>query len=231
MESTYCIVYNWKKRETHVLKVHVNCEGCRLKVRKILRKIEGVYTVNINTEHQVVIVSGNVDSAVLIKKLKRSGKRAEVWSSSPTYNHKQEQSNMDQIQFSATNLDVPIDNFMFPASLGNEIEDIPSYENFSVDAMTDEDWKPETRMQNFYRAGTTFPRSVRVEDDMAFRTSYINSQDNGTGSVAYGGPQFHMMPIYEQNLLPSIAMTNYHQGYPYNYHQGYPYNTPSAQLN
>ncbi|KAK9951156.1 hypothetical protein M0R45_006615 [Rubus argutus] len=34
--------------KTHVLKVHINCQGCVKKVRKQLLKIQGVYSVNID---------------------------------------------------------------------------------------------------------------------------------------------------------------------------------------
>ncbi|XP_020598444.1 heavy metal-associated isoprenylated plant protein 37-like [Phalaenopsis equestris] len=68
------------KIQTIVLKVNIHCDGCKHKVRKLLQKIEGVYTVNINVESQKVTVSGNVDSAALIRKLARSGKHAELCS-------------------------------------------------------------------------------------------------------------------------------------------------------
>lgn len=43
----------------------------------------GVYVVNIDQEQQKVTVSGIVDSCSLIKKLAKSGKYAEMWSSIP----------------------------------------------------------------------------------------------------------------------------------------------------
>ncbi|KAK8657407.1 hypothetical protein V6N13_035648 [Hibiscus sabdariffa] len=68
------------KIQTCVLKVNIHCDGCKQKVKKLLRRIEGVYQVNIDAEQQKVSVSGSVDSATLIKKLVRAGKHAEVWS-------------------------------------------------------------------------------------------------------------------------------------------------------
>ncbi|KAL4179159.1 hypothetical protein AMTRI_Chr13g118680 [Amborella trichopoda] len=67
------------KIQTCVLKVHIHCEGCKQEVKKVLQKIEGVYTVSIDAEQQKVTVSGNVDYATLMKKLSRSGKHAEPW--------------------------------------------------------------------------------------------------------------------------------------------------------
>ncbi|KMT18630.1 hypothetical protein BVRB_2g027590 [Beta vulgaris subsp. vulgaris] len=80
--------------ETVVLKVNVNCHGCRLKVKKILKKIEGVYAVNVDAEQQRVIVKGIADSATIIKKLARSGKHAELWSP------KSQHPDLNQEQFS-----------------------------------------------------------------------------------------------------------------------------------
>ncbi|XP_021858369.2 uncharacterized protein [Spinacia oleracea] len=65
--------------ETVVLKVNVDCHGCRRKVKKILKKIEGVYAVHIDAEQQRAVVIGVADSDTLIKKLARSGKHAELW--------------------------------------------------------------------------------------------------------------------------------------------------------
>ncbi|KAL8123917.1 uncharacterized protein LOC141717897 [Apium graveolens] len=69
--------------KTHVLKVHIHCLGCKRKVKKLLKKIEGVYAVNIDLEQQKVTVSGIVDPLLLIKILAKSGKYAELWSSIP----------------------------------------------------------------------------------------------------------------------------------------------------
>ncbi|XP_038984552.1 heavy metal-associated isoprenylated plant protein 37-like isoform X2 [Phoenix dactylifera] len=68
------------KIQTCILKVSIHCDGCKQKVKKLLQKIEGVYSVSIDLENQRVAVSGNVDSETLIKKLARSGKHAELWS-------------------------------------------------------------------------------------------------------------------------------------------------------
>ncbi|XP_042387604.1 uncharacterized protein LOC121979681 [Zingiber officinale] len=80
----------WKKRlrkfplsvlfsQTLILKVIIHCDGCRLQVRKILHRTEGVFSVSIDVEEQKVTVSGDVDAATLIRKLNRAGKHAEPW--------------------------------------------------------------------------------------------------------------------------------------------------------
>ncbi|KAG9448971.1 hypothetical protein H6P81_008936 [Aristolochia fimbriata] len=81
------------KIQTCVLKVNLHCDGCKQKVKKLLQRIEGVYTVNIDAEQQKVTVSGNVDSATLIKKLVRAGKHAELWSQKSNQNQKHQPAN------------------------------------------------------------------------------------------------------------------------------------------
>ncbi|GFQ07386.1 copper transport protein atx1 [Phtheirospermum japonicum] len=78
------------KIQTCDLRVNVHCDGCKQKVKKLLQRIEGVYQVNIDSEHQKVTVSGNIDSATLIKKLVKAGKHAELWSK-PKSNQNQTQ--------------------------------------------------------------------------------------------------------------------------------------------
>ncbi|CAA2938077.1 heavy metal-associated isoprenylated plant 33-like [Olea europaea subsp. europaea] len=77
------------KIQTCVLKVNVHCDGCKHKVKKILQKIDGVYTTKIDAEQGKVTVSGNVDPATLIKKLEKSGKHAELWGAPKANNNQQ----------------------------------------------------------------------------------------------------------------------------------------------
>ncbi|VVB09127.1 unnamed protein product [Arabis nemorensis] len=69
--------------KTYFLKVNINCQGCKMKVKKTLRKVEGVYSVDIDTDQQAVIVRGNLDPEILIKKLNRRGKHAQLLFMSP----------------------------------------------------------------------------------------------------------------------------------------------------
>ncbi|CAH2033671.1 unnamed protein product [Thlaspi arvense] len=79
------------KVQTYSLRVNIHCEGCNQKVKKLLQRIEGVYHVKIEAEHQKVTVSGSVDSATLINKLIKAGKHAELWSPNPKPNSQQPQ--------------------------------------------------------------------------------------------------------------------------------------------
>ncbi|KAJ6413941.1 hypothetical protein OIU84_006696 [Salix udensis] len=69
------------KLQTHTLKVNIDChcDGCKKKIKKMLKKIEGVYSTTIDAEHGKVTVTGDVDPAKLIKQFEKSGKHAELW--------------------------------------------------------------------------------------------------------------------------------------------------------
>ncbi|XP_039019657.1 heavy metal-associated isoprenylated plant protein 33-like isoform X2 [Hibiscus syriacus] len=75
------------KIQTCVLKVNIHCDGCKNKVKKILQKIEGVFKTTVDSEQGKVTVLGNVNPDVLIKKLAKSGKHAELWGSSKATNN------------------------------------------------------------------------------------------------------------------------------------------------
>ncbi|KAF8025791.1 hypothetical protein BT93_F2576 [Corymbia citriodora subsp. variegata] len=64
--------------QTLVLKVYINCDGCKQQVTKTLQKIDGVFEVKVDKEQNKVTVSGTAAPALLIEKLKRKGKHAEL---------------------------------------------------------------------------------------------------------------------------------------------------------
>ncbi|KAL9320297.1 hypothetical protein ACSQ67_012136 [Phaseolus vulgaris] len=67
------------KIQTCVLKVNIDCDGCAQKVKKILQKIDGVYSVKVDAGEGKVVVAGDVDPEKVVKKLKMGGKHAEIW--------------------------------------------------------------------------------------------------------------------------------------------------------
>ncbi|KAJ6305847.1 hypothetical protein OIU78_021217 [Salix suchowensis] len=77
-----------KLQQTHTLKVNIDChcDGCKKKIKKMLKKIEGVYSTKIDAEHGKVTVTGDVDPAKLIKQFEKSGKHAELWGGNQTKN-------------------------------------------------------------------------------------------------------------------------------------------------
>ncbi|XP_058096187.1 heavy metal-associated isoprenylated plant protein 35-like [Magnolia sinica] len=73
------------------LKVSVNCcEGCKRKVKKTLQSISGVLETQIDGSQPKVTVIGKVDSQILIKKLGRVGKSAEIWPNENQKTNKEE---------------------------------------------------------------------------------------------------------------------------------------------
>ncbi|WJX27846.1 hypothetical protein P8452_16627 [Trifolium repens] len=67
------------KYQTWFLKVSIHCEGCRKKVKKVLKRIDGVFTATIDSQQQKVTVTGNVAVETLLRKLVKAGKHAEIW--------------------------------------------------------------------------------------------------------------------------------------------------------
>ncbi|KAL6503439.1 hypothetical protein OROGR_025362 [Orobanche gracilis] len=86
------------KIQTCVLKVNIHCDGCKHKVKKILQKIEGVYTVKIDSEQGKATVSGNVDPSTLMKKLIKNGKHAEIWGAQKSNNSNSNNSQLKNLQ-------------------------------------------------------------------------------------------------------------------------------------
>nr|XP_009381918.2 PREDICTED: heavy metal-associated isoprenylated plant protein 3-like isoform X1 [Musa acuminata subsp. malaccensis] len=67
------------KYQTLILKVSIHCEGCKKKVKKVLQSMEGVYKTTVDPQQHKVVVTGNVAAEILIKKLLKAGKHAELW--------------------------------------------------------------------------------------------------------------------------------------------------------
>ncbi|KAG2384457.1 Heavy metal-associated isoprenylated plant protein [Vigna angularis] len=69
---------DYKKIE---VKVSSNCcEGCKRKVNKALKNLEGVLSIEIDPSEPKITVFGNVNPHILIEKLQKVGKRAELCS-------------------------------------------------------------------------------------------------------------------------------------------------------
>ncbi|KAF7834488.1 heavy metal-associated isoprenylated plant protein 35-like [Senna tora] len=60
------------KYQTWFLKVPIHCEGCRRKVKKVLQRIDGVFTTTIDLQQQKVTVTGSVGVDTLIGKLTKA---------------------------------------------------------------------------------------------------------------------------------------------------------------
>ncbi|KAF8648694.1 hypothetical protein HU200_064744 [Digitaria exilis] len=68
-----------------VLKVSIHCEGCKKKVKKVLQHINGVFRCEIDARSNKVMVtaSAKLDPYVIVAKLRKSGKQAELWPEQP----------------------------------------------------------------------------------------------------------------------------------------------------
>ncbi|KAG0482604.1 hypothetical protein HPP92_010688 [Vanilla planifolia] len=68
-----------KQFQTVELKVRMDCEGCELKVKKVLSSMKGVKSVHVNRKQQKVTVTGYVEPDKVLKKARSTGKKAELW--------------------------------------------------------------------------------------------------------------------------------------------------------
>ncbi|KAM0936344.1 putative heavy metal-associated domain, HMA, heavy metal-associated domain superfamily [Dioscorea sansibarensis] len=71
------------KRRKHLntveLKVRMDCDGCELKIKKVLSSMKGVESVEIDRKQQKVTVIGFVEPNMVLKKVVSIGKQAEIW--------------------------------------------------------------------------------------------------------------------------------------------------------
>lgn len=70
--------------ETVVLKVAMSCEGCAGAVRRVLSKMEGIETFDIDLKEQKVTVKGNVKPEDVFQTVSKSGKKTSYWEGEAT---------------------------------------------------------------------------------------------------------------------------------------------------
>ncbi|KAL5573707.1 hypothetical protein UlMin_023304 [Ulmus minor] len=61
------------------MRVHMDCAGCQSKVKSALEKIKGVDEVDIDMNMQKVTVTGWADQKKVLKRVRKTGRRAELW--------------------------------------------------------------------------------------------------------------------------------------------------------
>ncbi|KAF6158309.1 hypothetical protein GIB67_022389 [Kingdonia uniflora] len=61
------------------MRVHMDCTGCENKIRKALQKLKGVDEIDIDMSMQKVTVTGWADQKKILKTVRRTGRRAELW--------------------------------------------------------------------------------------------------------------------------------------------------------
>lgn len=65
---------------TIILKVAMMCTGCSGAVERVLGKMEGVQSFDVNLETQKVTVVGTVTQEEVVEKIAKTGKAVEPWS-------------------------------------------------------------------------------------------------------------------------------------------------------
>ena len=65
---------------TVILKVAMMCTGCSGAVERVLGKMEGVQSFDVNLETQKVTVVGTVTQEEVVAKIAKTGKTVEPWS-------------------------------------------------------------------------------------------------------------------------------------------------------
>ncbi|OWM86240.1 heavy metal-associated isoprenylated plant protein 20 [Punica granatum] len=81
--SDFCSVSTTRKKRKAMLtvdiKVKMDCDGCERRVRNAVSSIKGAKSVEVNRKQSKVTVSGYVDPNKVLKRVRRTGKRAEFW--------------------------------------------------------------------------------------------------------------------------------------------------------
>ncbi|KAK2966195.1 hypothetical protein RJ640_008761, partial [Escallonia rubra] len=65
------------------LKVNIHCQRCKSDVLKAVAKLRGIDQVSVDSEKGMVTVIGDVDPVLLTKKIRNTGKVAEIISVGP----------------------------------------------------------------------------------------------------------------------------------------------------
>ncbi|CAL5191118.1 unnamed protein product [Lathyrus oleraceus] len=65
--------------ETVVLKVKMSCTGCSGAVNRVLEKMQGVESFEIDMKEQKVTVKGNVKPQDVFETVSKTGKKTEFW--------------------------------------------------------------------------------------------------------------------------------------------------------
>ncbi|KVH92400.1 Heavy metal-associated domain, HMA, partial [Cynara cardunculus var. scolymus] len=225
---------------TCVLKVNIHCHGCKNKVKKILKKVEGVYSVDVDAEQQKVEVSGNVDSTTLIKKLVKSGKYAELWPSTDQhYNQNQDATssinggnhqNQDTSSFiNGGNHQNQIQNLIIGLNYPKtrpprSLEDQLSLERYLKQNMRmaeererEQNFMPTINMENHGHMGWDGNGSLTGENSCGY-IELEGSQLGGFGGSFNGGlPSYHdhqpatLPRFYHDHQPATLAMMNMYQ--------------------
>ncbi|KAK6228381.1 Heavy metal-associated domain [Theobroma cacao] len=65
--------------QTVFLKVGMSCEGCVGAVKRVLGKMEGVESYEVDLKEQKVTVKGNVQPDAVLQTVSKTGKKTTLW--------------------------------------------------------------------------------------------------------------------------------------------------------
>ncbi|KAL7184879.1 hypothetical protein ACSBR2_026930 [Camellia fascicularis] len=65
--------------QTVVLKVGMSCQGCVGAVKRVLGKMDGVESFDIDLKEQKVTVKGNVEPEAVLQTVSKTGKKTTFW--------------------------------------------------------------------------------------------------------------------------------------------------------
>ncbi|CAN6549565.1 hypothetical protein C1H46_029137 [Malus baccata] len=68
-----------KPMQTVEIKVKMDCDGCERRVKNAVTNMKGAKQVEVNRKQSKVTVTGYVDPNKVLKKVKSTGKKAEIW--------------------------------------------------------------------------------------------------------------------------------------------------------
>ncbi|KAG7983731.1 hypothetical protein I3843_04G121600 [Carya illinoinensis] len=81
------------------MRVHMDCAGCESKVKDTLLKLKGVDDVDIDMAMQKVTVTGWANQKKVLKTVRKTGRRAELWQLPYNPEHFHHSNNTDQQQY------------------------------------------------------------------------------------------------------------------------------------
>ncbi|KAK4268765.1 hypothetical protein QN277_025373 [Acacia crassicarpa] len=70
--------------QTTVLKVAMSCEGCVGAVKRVLGKLDGVESYDVDLKEQKVTVKGNVLPDTVLQTVSKTGKKTTFWEAEGT---------------------------------------------------------------------------------------------------------------------------------------------------
>ncbi|XP_003563850.1 copper transport protein ATX1 [Brachypodium distachyon] len=69
--------------QTIELRVGMSCEGCVGAVKRVLSKMEGVESFDVDIKEQKVTVKGNVTPDAVLQTVSKTGKKTAFWDAEP----------------------------------------------------------------------------------------------------------------------------------------------------